>query len=906
MSLHYTVIKEKIIDAERFLLWNSSGNWYKPDGWRFDLPPEEQQSDRLAVFSYKNEDHFRYLWGLDGKEGIFSILKGLDRWAKELTVVIVWDGMPDGGPGSGSVHSFVGPYDWALALSWGIYGFGGNGEPNVNVKLRVFILDARTERESSFATRLISSQLDLLPWIQGYQVISPDWNVEMFMKDLSESMKITTHGDSSLRDRTRDAVGLTRDLWYQTLLKVENRHSVANQIAPWLLTEGLPQELQRRQLRRPSVVHKALHSILRYSNLLKEGEEFQGRSIAEEIRKISCVQDIVFQRRNQVKFMLVDDHYALGYDNVLGCMLFGREYDPTQWSSAQYQQGDRRLECAGSLGWIYEHLKKYKKTQLEYEHKNGDQSGLWKKWWKQPRRLFEGKCDVLFLDLRFWDNDTGRQEVMEKLVAYAESLHVKENPDEDIQFALEAAKTAIGEGGGFPLEALTLLPLLLSHLDRTLPIILFSSSHQRAVSEMLRHRRNIITNFAKPMISGYGEKIPLKRSIYALASAVNKALDLHESRIVWERICAWHKEIQHNNGQLRFREQPIECTFTEDDCLHLAYLFETYIIGELFHEFLDRCWVFLERNIRKNPDRENIENLNFYVWPEIDGDAGSKLAYLLKTFRNNTLHGDWDRDSFQIGEQNQVRHVALLLFLYLFTYLYLFPYLGENPVNVEEESVNRHVDYNDVPLTFELNTPFFFILKAMINEDDWVHSFNNAFHALDQEVAYPTSQLLNAHSLDVQSRTIYANYYSQQRNEGMETLNDKDMEAEKQALNAIFSTFGEVTRTNVCLNSNGYTVGFVNMQNSADMEEALGNADTITYVRSIGNPRPDNWGNFLNRLAKEGEHVTVPRGEGDGEHGVKFVSMQQQDNTVDNVKYVSGNYGIAVRIIKCRKFNQAG
>jgi len=736
-----------------------------------------QEANGLAVFSYKEE--FEQLWGLDGgaykkEEGIGLILKDLNSWSwaekdKTLTIVIVWDGMPDSGPDSSSVHSFVGPYDWALALSWRIYGFGGAKLDQI--KLRVLIFDVRIEKgRSSFAARL-----NLLPWIRSYQVD----NMEAFAEDL---LKLSAPAEDLLKlsapettnggyNRTRDDVGLTRDLWYQTLLKVEDRHSVANQLAPWFLAEGFfnikgiegfktekRKHLKKRIITQSSM-RLALHSILRHSGFLEENEQLgMGNGdeesvlrdiVGPEIKKI-CPEQVVFSRRKGVKFMLVDDHFDLGYEDVLKLLLLQRG-------------GNHCLAPFNNLEIIYEQLKEY-----VGDVGNGE---LRKQWWRQPRRLFKDKCDVLFLDLRFWDNDARRQEIMKELVDYAEKLHVEACPDENIQIALKAAKAAREEGSGFPLGALTLLPLLLSQLDRTFPIILFSSSHQRAVSEMLHHRRNIITSFAKPMISGYGERIPMTRSIYNLAHAVNKALDLHEARIVWERICAWHTNVvQDNNGRLsvtgdvkwqsprdrgngwhrRTRKDgseyyvtdPIEFKFTEDDCLRLADLFETYIVGELFYEFMPCCWAFLERNIRENAEGllgGDVERL--YLQIKRNDATAANLARLLREFRDKTLHGDWGRDSFQIGDQNQVRHVALLLFCYLLTYLRIY------------EHSNRRRSSSRVPSPCEKETAFSSILFEL--KKFRYNGFNESFCRLDEEVASSTLQLLKAHSKEVENRIIY-------------------------------------------------------------------------------------------------------------------------------------------------------
>jgi hypothetical protein len=66
-----------------------------------------------------------------------------------------------------------------------------------------------------------------------------------------------------------------------------------------------------------------------------------------------------------------------------------------------------------------------------------------------------------------------------------------------------------------------------------LPIVLFSSTHQRAVLDVVKDKPNIITSFAKPIISGYVER---EGSVQALTEAVKRGLDLHEMRVAWKAI----------------------------------------------------------------------------------------------------------------------------------------------------------------------------------------------------------------------------------------------------------------------------------------------------------------------------------------------------------------------------------
>ena len=149
--------------------------------------------------------------------------------------------------------------------------------------------------------------------------------------------------------------------------------------------------------------------------------------------------------------------------------------------------------------------------------------------------------------------------------------------------AFEAAERATCDPSKLPPEALTLLPLLLSHVDRTLPIVLFTSSHQRVVSEMLQHCPNVITSFAKPLVSGYGEAISPADSVRDLEDAIKKAIELHEVRIAWKRVC----ELVPKNAVFQLAPTSVNVNVnyhgrSAELRLLLAELFETCVFGNVY------------------------------------------------------------------------------------------------------------------------------------------------------------------------------------------------------------------------------------------------------------------------------------------------------------------------------------
>lgn len=655
----------------------------------------ETVCSNAKIFSYKDPKDFRALWGLNAKDDLSedSITKRLKCWAEnykneELTVVIVYDGMPDTGGDILNVSGFVSPHDWAMAASWSIY----ENDCLKDMKLRILILNV-VPSVSSFASRFLFAFQNALPWIQDYRVVGSaalvttgvdekkqvslvaqlarlfrrlsSWawgapnlawlrqafppetrDLEIFTKDLLEPSRVlTTHHKDDDRDRKHDVL-LTCELWKQNLLKAETRHSVANLVAPAVLASGLPQPSQNEtmaQIAQGSLMSRALISTLREVGFLTEEEKEDAENNNGLIRRLPFPYADIFGRPKEIQFVLVDDHFDLGYDYILGYTLFGSEYSPSSSSST--------LKCYKNLDWLINALPQ---TPIDD--------------WKQPRYLFENKCDVLLLDLRLWTEQSYTKE-MQKIVCAARQL-LRCTSDDDVppklKEALDAAQTE-----GFSPKALTLLPLLLSHIDRMLPIVLFTSSHQRAVTEMLRDFPNVITSFAKPLVSGYGEAISPADSVRDLEDAIKKAIALHQARIAWKRIC---------------KLDPVNADFNEDSLgvvtvlfegevrradfrRRLADLFKTCVFGDVY-ESISQPWEFLEYeiaesvcNIDPNLQRHNITTI---------GSRGY-VALALKNTRNEKTHGKLDRDSFELDrdsfEDVKARQVAVLQLLFLLDFL---------------------------------------------------------------------------------------------------------------------------------------------------------------------------------------------------------------------------------------------
>ena len=660
----------------------------------------EKSPIKVKVFSYKDEADFACLWGLDNPSKD-SITERLKCWAKEfdgkeLTVVIVYDGMPQSTEDAISVGDFVGPHDWALAASWSIY----KNPCLQNLKLRILILDildkSNNPSEESFAKNL--------PWIQDYRVVGSTksemvetvvaiaedlpWlrqalppgcrDMEMFVKDLLDPKRVlTTYPEGDL-ERSRD-IELTKNLWSQNLLKAETRHSVANLVAPAILASGLPNAFSQKaldQISQGSLMRRALISTLREVGFLETNLPNSPTNQEGKLKRYCKARGDVFGRLKNIRFVLVDDHFDRGYHHILGYTLFGKGYLPEKVCLPKKAQPEdpswtlmRRhhsLKCYKSLDWLIQTL--------------DEEAPVCN--WKQPRYLFDDTdagCNVLFLDLRLWEdenedeNKESRSVEIQKVLCAAKRLLGCTPPTEvssEFARAFEAAQKTCDDPDKFSPEALTLLPLLLSHVDRTLPIVLFTSSHQRVVLEMLQNCPNVITSFAKPLISGYGEPITPSHSISDLEEAIEKAIDLHEARIAWKKI----SELKLQPRSFSYNDEIHQITFDREKLrTRISMLFERCLYTrEPFSPFeeIGKPWELLEELVVQNSPTPLPDNCQ--LTPPTNKDIEDRepigLAWALKENRNAKTHGKLVKEKFD-QNPDRTRQVLILQFLFLLDFL---------------------------------------------------------------------------------------------------------------------------------------------------------------------------------------------------------------------------------------------
>lgn len=667
--------------------------------------PKDADAD-VAVFSYERD--FASLWGLDredgGLEGVAATLIA-SRKDKEYTLVVVWDGTPSLAGDVIAAGRYVTPYEWAAALTLALYRTRQKDAAVLEPKLRFLILDlASHEIGQGFVQRSLYALQNLLPWIQDYhliaagpaflaedamdpkdcdtyallrQVLPPARrDTQRFIHDLLRpACVLTTFADNLDRSALLENVV---EAWRQQFLKAGDRHSVANLVAPFALAAGLPRKVSRaaRELiEADSVPRRALWILLQELGLLKRPPE----SIRTQTAAILGNGSGIFGRRIGVRVLLVDDQYRLGFQHIVGYALFGKHYKPTEgrgdeasWKYAKEAEGELRCEAGAEL--IFDALGNLGLIQD----------------WMLPRCASVPAADILLLDLRLWlEGETDRrQKFMDTLVRLCEQLNSEGISDPAFCRAYDAAKTLAGGGETSELPALALLPLLLTHLDPSLPIVLFSSTHQREVIELLAHRPSIITSFSKPLLSGYGESPDPESMFAALRAALRRALDLHEARLVWERIVradwnGWPSFSANVPSEGTAQVEPVEFNTPPDDRIHaprlqgndlrkqLARFYVEYVLPQSYYDFASVPYEFIEGALTPT-EAQRLPTTGFKILDNDNSESRNrnKVARALQNLRNRKAHGHAKRPRpADATDTEWWRRGSLLVFILLLDYI---------------------------------------------------------------------------------------------------------------------------------------------------------------------------------------------------------------------------------------------
>lgn len=540
------------------------------------------------IFTYSKISDFEFLWNeLDR-------LRSCHEWPKWLCgpVLIEWGETPlvDSQP----VFSFVDfltPYDWAVALTAVVDARVKNRDASQRLAsppLKLFIWDRVVARPkgNSLGLRLAGALSSVLPFLhpipERIQKALSAGRLEVKNKNRERAIglfrnakdELEVHADSLARFCDADWEGaamLASDLWRNHLSAAKNRHSVSNAVGPSVLAAELARSgFGETDL--PNLEDNAKALFLRLLDYLgifqlpsTSNAGGQGLPILGGLKANQMVRFDHFGRFQKLRFFLVDDNADEGFHHVLAQFLL---------NNSEVEQDDQ-----GSTLSFYQSQSK-EATQSVFSLQSRTHPGVLLQWLENsvqnlPERWHSARIfgkyadimpgcsglpefDVLFLDLRLFEKKreviSGAEEErawLRTLISFYERIRSylsdkKTGIAKDQWVALEEAALGArkycentGEndiGQDAHISALALLPILISVCDPTMPVVLFSSSQQRKIIEILTPFPNIKSQFIKPNLTGFlGQNAEeVSESIAGLQAALKDALQLHEDRILWE------------------------------------------------------------------------------------------------------------------------------------------------------------------------------------------------------------------------------------------------------------------------------------------------------------------------------------------------------------------------------------
>lgn len=320
-----------------------------------------------------------------------------------------------------------------------------------------------------------------------------------------------------------------RQAWIGYTVQSGDHHDLSNILGPLVLSTGFKDSTLRNGLLKDKSAQALLQKI-KWSDMGGGEGDPQNKwfDFAQDAAKIV--------RDRHVKIILIDDQANQGWLDIVSAAVGVRRTNPNKaseneielfatsdvvdvFASTSYQAIKSRLEAVGI-------------SDKEGTTISGDQ--------RFKFNLTGDGAEILLLDLRLLSNE------QEEIQYFRWALGVAKN----LKRANEAAFPGmdcdtLGEWIGkddkksMPadwrkktkyLELLTLLPRILATIDMSLPIVIFSSTGKREVTEWLKDYRNIITIFNKPGFFGYANESFVEDTKQKFASALQIATSLLNTR----------------------------------------------------------------------------------------------------------------------------------------------------------------------------------------------------------------------------------------------------------------------------------------------------------------------------------------------------------------------------------------
>ena len=481
-------------------------------------------TDGCSVIRYSELEAARSLWN------------ALDNGSSAIPrdVVIVFDGLPAAWT---TQHPFrpelwLTPWDWALAVSTRL---ARASRRPVGIEFRCWIVDLLSGEGVDRGRKRFKTVGAFVPWLRTYRPLSEGKrsladNLGNLWRDLSGREPVSSCSEAV----TVGSPAAFETVWLNLFSAPDDRHAIGNLVGPLLLAEGL-RHLHNQE---PNVIvdepTKHFRTLLRTVGL-SEIADFKRPTPASLPLMLNSdvvrpATDDLFHRFDALRLWLVDDQCRLGYHDILSHILFGGR-------SGERSERNDGIETRFSGSGRSALLRSYETPSELLAHLQS--SFARESNWRLPRIIGQGAFDLLFLDLRLFPRSTmarasdEERDFLNSLI----QLATKPGAPADVRFtsAVESARRR-ANGGREELQALTLLPLVLSYADPSVPIVVFSSTHQQEVLHAFQERPNIVTSFSKPIVTGYASGDAGATALDELLRSILEAIRLHRIRPVWEAI----------------------------------------------------------------------------------------------------------------------------------------------------------------------------------------------------------------------------------------------------------------------------------------------------------------------------------------------------------------------------------
>lgn len=510
-------------------------------------------------------------------EKIWSSTLSPPKWTPEGDIFMIWDGVPrQAAEPEVGVRDFLTVYDWAAVMA--LRAQSDPASQSFGFRLYILQVESADRWRKSFSVRAAPLLASAMPWMESSSMAQARRFFDAAKPTSTTPLDPapTLAAFSTAKDESGErAADLIRDLWKSALIKPGVSHSVSNAIGPaalaqYLKTDNFPAAdfVLSKWFKEDGNLRPKFWRLLEIVGLLRPLQRRDRPTTPQPVlgglADRPFVKENLFGQFSDIRFALVDDQAGAGFHDVLGAFLLGHDLEreppqrgPAPWApaAASRSKGGRlTLTSFARPKILLEWLVKVAEPRPDGPHHRPPfgRSSLYSSSRAPAAALSE--FDILFLDLRLHgisgapverDNES---KWTTKLLAFVqgglEAVISKHRLTDAQQHALGVATRAAtqrlaGTGDAETIVAqLALLPIAISICDPTVPIILFSSTRQRVVLELLQPFPNIITSFAKPALTGYGEEdqLTLDSVVPSLTRALYEALVLHEKRCLWDLI----------------------------------------------------------------------------------------------------------------------------------------------------------------------------------------------------------------------------------------------------------------------------------------------------------------------------------------------------------------------------------